>query len=236
MRTASLATSATIAARTALAVLLVLAAGAVPALAKEGMLARLDAPIALGTPPGAELLVGVTVTISDAGIDRPVEGSPIQLVLTGREGSSMRAAGAPEGKPGHYVMRITVPAGGARRAEVVMHGTSDLPIALTDDPFAFGSVTAGTAQVAPPLKAAMTPFPRASAAAAAPVAIAPAAPVPVGPATEPAAPAGPASPSQFLVAGPVAFVAALGLSVLIAVARRSRRVARPTAPDGASGV
>jgi len=234
MRTASLATSATIAARTALAVLLVLAAGAVPALAKEGMLARLDAPIALGTPPGTELLVGVTVTISDAGIDRPVEGSPIQLVLTGREGSSTRAAGAVDRTPGHYVMRITVPAGGARRAEVVMHGTSDLPIALTDDPFAFGSVTAGTAQVAPPLKAAMTPFPRASAAAAAPVAIAPA-PVAIAPATEPAATAEPAGPSLILVAGLVAIAAALGLSVLIAVARRSRRVARSTAPDGTSG-
>ena len=235
MRPVILATSATIAARTALAVLLVLAAGAVPALAKEGMLARLDAPIALGTPPGTELLVGVTVTISDAGIDRPVEGSPIQLVLTGREGSSMRAAGAPEGKPGHYVMRITVPAGGARRAEVVMHGTSDIPIALTDDPFAFGSVTAGTAQVAPPLKAAMTPFPRASAAAAAPVAIAPAAPVPVVPATEPAATAEPAGPSLILVAGLVAIAVALGLSVLIAAALRSRRVTRPAAPDGTPG-
>jgi hypothetical protein len=212
---------------TVLAVTIVLAAGAVPALAKEGLVAQLDAPIALGTPPGTELLVGVTVTVADAGVDHPVEGSPIRLVLTGRDGATTRASGAADGKPGHYVMRITVPAGGARRAQVVMHGTSDLVIVLAEDPFAFGPVTTGTAQVAPPLKVAMTPFPRASVSVPAAVAAAPA--------VQPAVTAEPAGPSWFLVAGLVAVGAALGLGVLIVAARRSRRAARPAVPDGTPG-
>ena len=152
----------------------------VPVLGKEFLQARLDAPIALGTPPGTEILVGVTVTApAEDGTIVGVEGSPIQLIVTGRYGTTTRAAGAADGEPGHYTMRITIPDGGAREVEVVMHGTSDLPITLTADPFTFGGVTARTAQVAPPLAPPMTPFPRVSAAAGAAVASVPA-PAPWG--------------------------------------------------------
>jgi hypothetical protein len=224
---------------TALAVLLVFAAGAIPAVAKEGMLARLDAPIALGAEPGTELLVGITVTVPDAGVDRPVEGSPIQLVLTGRDGSTTRAAGAVDGTPGHYVVRVTVPAGGVRRAEVVMHGTSDLPIVLAEDPFAFGPVTARTAQVAPPLAPAPTPFPRASTALVVPIEDAQAADAQATlvPAAEPRADAESAGPSTILIAFAVALAVALGLGVLVTMiaARRPRGSAEPAPLDGAPG-
>ncbi len=58
-------------------------AAAVPALAKEGLDARFDAPIALGTPAGTELLVGVTVSALDEDGVHPVYGSPIVLILSG---------------------------------------------------------------------------------------------------------------------------------------------------------
>jgi len=150
-----------------LAAAVLLLAVAAPVAAKENLEARLDAPIALGTPAGTVLLVGVTVTLPDGAVEHPVDGSPIYLRLTGRDGSATWALGATDGRPGHYVMRIAVPAGGASAAEVGLHGSSDLPIRLVEEPFRAGPVTAGTAQVAPPQVPALTPFPRASAAVAA---------------------------------------------------------------------
>ncbi len=213
-----------------LAVVALLACLAVPALGKEMLSAKLDAPIAMDTPPGTEILVGVTVTGPDeAGVEHPIDGSPIYLALTGRDGTRTRAAGAAEGKPGHYVMRITVPADGARGVEVGLHGTSDLPIRLAGDALAFGGVTAGTAQVAPPLAASMTPFPRASVAAAAPVAeAAEAAPAveAAAPAVDPAAATTPVAEdpglSPVLVAGFAAAVLLAALAVVAVAVRRSR--------------
>lgn len=135
-----------------------------PVAAKEDLVARLDAPIAFGTPPGTEIQVGVTVEFPAEDGLHPVDGSPIHLLLTGRDGSVTRAAGAADGKPGHYTMRAVIPTGGVRGAQVVMHGTSDLALRLAADPFTFGSVRAGTAQVAPPLAPPITPWPRGAAA------------------------------------------------------------------------
>ncbi len=207
----------------ALAAAALLACLVVPAMAKEFLQARLDAPIAMDTPPGTEILVGVSV---DDGSTHPVEGSPIQLILTGRDGSTTRAAGAADGKPGHYTMRIKIPAGGARRAEVVMHGTSDLPIMLQADPFTFGSVTARTAQVAPPLAPPMTPFPRATTVAAAP-ANAPAQKLESPPAPAPV----PARFPPAVVVGLIVLAVVLAATAL-AVVRRSRAARRTPATAG----
>jgi hypothetical protein len=209
-----------------------LAVLAAPAAAKEWLQATLDAPIAMDTPPGTEILVGVTVMVpGDDGAMHPVEGSPIRLILTGRDGSTTHAAGAADGTPGHYLMRITIPAGGVRAAQVAMHGTSDLPLTLTADPLTFGGVTARTAQVAPPLAPPMTPLPRASAGAAAPAApVEVAAPVERSSAAAPIAPASDAFP-LLLGAGVAVLTLVLAIGLLVA-ARRSgggRRV------DGAAG-
>lgn len=204
------------AALTTAALLVCLAA---PAMAKEFLQARLDEPIAMDTPPGTEILVGVSV---DDGADGPVVGSPIHLILTGRDGSTTRAAGAVDGVPGHYVMRIVIPAGGARDVEVVMHGTSDLPIMLTGQALTFGPVTARTAQVAPPLAPPMTPFPRASAAGPA-VAVSVPAPAPA-----------PAGPPPVLVVGLAALVVALAVAA-IALLLRSRASRRAGVVEKARG-
>ena len=127
------------------------------------MTATLDAPIPMGTPGGTELLVGVTVTVPDeTGAEHPVEGTPVYLALVGRDGATTRAMGAADRTPGHYTMRIVVPEGGARGIEVGIHGTSDLAIMVAGETLVFGDVTATTAQVAPPLAPALTPFPRAA--------------------------------------------------------------------------
>ena len=122
-----------------------------PVAAKEWLEARFDAPIAMDTPGGTEILVGIMVTApTEEGLN-PVVGSPVYLKLTGRYGDTTRAAAAGDRTPGHYTVRIAIPAGGAREAEVGIHGTIDLPMMIMNDPFTFGPITARTSQLAPPL-------------------------------------------------------------------------------------
>ena len=202
----------------ALAALLTLSVPA--ALSKEWLEATLDAPIAMGTPGGTEILVGLTVVAPDpeSGEMHPVEGSPIYVKLTGATGDTTRAAAAADRVRGHYTARIEIPAGGARDLEIGIHGSSDLPIMVMNDPFTFGAIGPRTAQLAPPIA---TPAPAKPLVPAAPV-------VPVTePAPQPAAVAPPAPiASPMLVAGLVA-VAALAVAAML-VARR-RRAAAPAA-------
>ena len=199
----------------------------VPAAAKEFLQARLEAPISFDSPPGAELQVAVLVTLPDGGENHPVDGSPIALRLYGPDGDSTEAPGITGSAPGRYVMRIEVPAGGARRLEVFLRGSSDLPIMLTEDPFTFKPMGNGTAQLWP-----------------APVAAAPRAPVAVAtPATRPApqpqpqpvaTPAPPAEAAPWLVPLlAVAGLAVLALGVVAAFGRsRSRGAPAPTSVRG----
>ena len=193
------------------AALLAVALLAAPVAAKEFVEARLDAPIAMGTPGGTEILVGIQVSVSEPDGMHPVEGTPIYLKLIGRDGATTRAAGAADRTPGHYTFRIAIPAGGARDLEIGIHGTSDLPVMLTgDDPFTFGGITARTAQLAPPLAPAPTPVARA---------VAPIAPV-AAPATQPA-------PEPVLPGVPAAAVLAAVAAVLAVAAARTVRARRP---------
>jgi hypothetical protein len=149
----------------ALAAILVLAAAA-PALAKEGLEARLDAPIARDTPGGSEIEVGMTVTVPDGDAVHPVEGSPIYLKLFGPDGSTTSQRGRGGRVAGHYTMRILVPVSGVSRVEVGIHGSTDLPITIVGDALVAGGITNATAQLAPPPAAALTPPPAAPADAA----------------------------------------------------------------------
>ena len=190
--------------------LTLLAMLAMPVGAKEWLEARFDAPIAMDTPGGTEILVGIAVTAPQAdGVMGPVIGSPVYLRLTGRFGDTTRGAAAADRTPGHYTVRIAIPAGGARVAEIGIHGTSDLPMMIMNDPFAFGSITARTAQLAPALATPNAVRPAASVAAPAPVATPAPAPVPMG---------------GILAA--LAIVAVTGLA--IALVDRRRHAAGPT--------
>ena len=83
-----------------------------PVVAKEGLQARLDAPIGRTRRAAPTLLVGMTVTFPDGPVNHPVEGSPIYLELVGRDHSSIVAMGHEDAAHGHYTMRIEVPASG----------------------------------------------------------------------------------------------------------------------------
>lgn len=210
---------------------LLLPAAATAALAKEGLMVAFDAPIAMDTPPGTEILVGMTVTALTEDGEVPVYGSPIVLVLTGRHGDETEAHGVedPFGS-GHYVMRIAVPPGGARKARVVMRGMSsdgpaDIELVRTSAAFTFGGVTAGTAQVAPAATPALTPFPRATAVPA-PAATA-AAQVPAAPAPEAGEAPSEGTPDAGTWWLPAIALVGLGLAVVIALRLRVARRAAP---------
>ena len=184
---------------------------ATPVVAKEDLRATLDAPIAMDTPGGTEILVGITVTAPADDGRVPVVGSPIYLKLTGRDGDTTRAAAAGDRTEGHYTVRIAIPAGGAREAEIGIHGTYDLPMMIMNDPFAFGPITARTAQVARPLATPNVVRPAPPAAVAAPAPVAPPAPAPADP---------------MAALGAVLAIVAVAVLSLALVARR-RRAAGP---------
>jgi hypothetical protein len=194
------------------------------ALAKEFVEATLDAPIAMGTPGGTEIIIGVTLMVPDpeTGEMHRVDGSPIEIRLTGPGGATTRAAGAQDGIPGHYVARIAIPEGGAREIEIGIDGTTDMPMLLASEPFAFGQIGPRTAQLAPPI------------APAAPAKPAPVAQRAVEPEPVPAVPPTPVVPSV-LPAGLVAIVVLAALATLAATAGVAvrRRRAPGTAPRSA---
>lgn len=213
----------------AFAAILLLAVAA-PVLAKEGIEARLDAPIARDTPGGTELLVGLTATVLDGSVARPVEGTPFYIRLTGPSGDVTRALTTPDPETGHYSARVAVPESGIAAIEVGIAGSTDLPVLLSGEPIAAGGISSTTAQAAP----AATAGP--AAAPASPVADAAGAPMAaVDAPTTVAAPAGSASPPWIAVLGIAsAVVGVVGAGVLLA-ARRRREGPRPDAPGRFSG-
>ena len=192
---------------------------ATPVAGKEWHEARLDAPIAMGTPGGTEILVGITVTSLGGAGQVPVEGTPIYLQLTGRYGDTTRAAAAADRSAGHYTVRIAIPPGGAREAEIGIHGTVDQPMMLMNDPFMFGPITPRTAQLAPSLDTKTPVEPPAPAA----VAPDPADQVPVtAPVGQPAQ-----TPPGAAVVPALLAVAVAGLVVALVARRRHAAVPTP---------
>ncbi|HEY6569542.1 MAG TPA: hypothetical protein VIZ22_04590 [Candidatus Limnocylindrales bacterium] len=191
---------------------------AAPVLAKEGMAAELDAPVAGGTPGGTTLLIGMTVTVLYDGTQHLVDGSTLYVGLIGPDGAATRAM-AQEGARGHYTARVEVPASGVAGIEVGFDGSTDRPLMITGTAIVPGAITARTAQVAP-VVTPITPIARASAGP--PVVAKPAvAPPAVAPTAQPAATPSPAP--MVLAAGLVALVLLIAAAVI--ASRRSRLVA-----------
>jgi len=214
----------------ALAIASVLVAlAAVPVAAKEFMQGRLDAPIAMGTPEGTEIQVGVTVEVLTNDGLRPMEGSPVYVRLFGRDRTSTRAEATEDRIAGHYTVRIVIPGGGARRIEVGLRGSTAMPMMLMGDTLTFGGITSATAQAVRPPTAGGAPL---------------ASPAQQTPQVDPAVVAGEARAVVTSGVSPAAAAAVLlGIAALIAVAtalvaqrRRRRPVAgdRAGAADGAS--
>jgi hypothetical protein len=194
---------------------------AAPVWAKVFLEGRFDAPVSFQSPPGEELLVGVTLTIPE-GLEEYVDldGSPVVLLLHGPKGDTTRAEGAMDAKPGHYAFRIEVPDGGPRTLEVLVG--EGLPVFLTTDPFTFGPIREGTAQLASGGVPAAPPVP-ANPPAVPPVD--PAAAPPVDPAAAPVAPVAPpvaTAPSPAILAVAIVALGLLVTAVGLLVARSGR--------------
>ncbi len=186
-----------------------------PAAAKEFLEARLEAPISFQSPPGGELEVAVVLTVPDGDVEHLVDGSPLWLRLIGPDGDTTEAPGT-MAAAGRYVMHIDVPDGGPQRLELYLRGAEGFPIFLTEDPFTFRPIGAGTAQLAPGPVAAATTAP--AAASSAPVANAQA---PAPAAADPTvAPVTSSEVHPWLL--PVAAIATLAVIAIVVVALASR--------------
>ena len=107
--------------RLAAAVLLVLAAAA-PALAKDGIEARLDRPIPLGGDPGTTITVGFTIPAigADPG---SWPGQPVILKVHPVGGEPVESVATDDGK-GHYTATFVMPEHGVASVEIGMRGES----------------------------------------------------------------------------------------------------------------
>ena len=94
------------------------------ALAKEGGLVTLAAPIPRDAEPGSSLTVTFTVTVpAENGHMVPVTGSPMVLKLVGPDGTTTEGLGAERGTPGTYTATIRVPSSGISSAVFGIRGT-----------------------------------------------------------------------------------------------------------------
>ena len=191
------------------------------ALAKEALDAQLVAPIARDTPGGTTLLLGVWLTMTDQTGTHDIDGSPVYVRVTGRDGESSLAL-ATQTTSGHYAARITVPASGVKGVEVGMHGSTDVPFNLVGFTIVPGSITARTAQVAPPDPVAIAPLARASVPAPreVPAAVPAADPTTVAPVAAPVE----AGPGPLVLGALVQVSAAIAT---LAILRRHRITAHP---------
>ncbi len=210
---------------------LVLAATAfaAPAVAKGGMQAQLDAPIARETPGGSTLVIGMLLSAFGADETQLLTGLPLEVTLIGEDGTSTSGL-AREGAPGHYSVRLEVPASGVADIGVAVRGSSDMLIGFVGMPLVPGPITRGTAQIAPIIGAAPAPTVRAPAPAQ------PDNPVPVAPAANPAPAVAPAPPAgQPAVAIVLVAVLAIGAAAAatLALVRQARTAQRQRAPSRA---
>ena len=154
-------------------VLLVALALAAPVLGKEGMQARLDAPIPADTPPGTTIEVGwTTFQVDGQGGEIAFSGAPVFLALTAPGAVAPQSVvfgkEFPSGS-GHFTASILVPDGGIAqdgvtiglRGESCVNGEcvrNDLPFELVGEVFAAAVVPPVVAASAAPVPIA-TPSP-----------------------------------------------------------------------------
>jgi hypothetical protein len=156
----------------AAAIAALLAVSALPVLAKEGAIAKLDTAIHRDAEPGSTIDVGWSVFMVTSTGEEPVYGSPIYIKLVAPDGSSTEAGGTerPAGS-GHYTAPIVVPQGGIQDVIVAMVGTAcydgggcqraDYVFPLTDDVLVSGApaqVPAARTTTGTPVGPALAPL------------------------------------------------------------------------------
>ena len=114
-----------------MAAILVLLSSTSLALAKEGGLVTLAAPIPRDAEPGSTLTVEFTVMVPEDQGMTPLTGSPVVLTLIGPDGTKTEGFGAERGTPGTYVATIRVPTSGIQSAFFGLRGTAIMPDGTT---------------------------------------------------------------------------------------------------------
>jgi hypothetical protein len=99
-----------------------LALGAAPAGAKEGVVARVQTPISRDADPGTRITVVWMLYSVEAGERRPFGGGAIFIRLLGPGDSRSKRVYAAPIEPGRYRATVRVPRGGVRRLELGIMG------------------------------------------------------------------------------------------------------------------
>ncbi len=118
------------------------------AMAKEGVTARLTAPLALLARPGDRITVDWTLQArDDQGYEHPFNaiGVFVRLLSPSGGAATIGFASATEHADGRYAAQVTVPTGGIGGVQIGLLGSSDIIFPLENDPFGAGSRPASPA-------------------------------------------------------------------------------------------
>ena len=97
---------------------------AMPAAAKEGVVARVLTPVPRTPEPGAKLRLVWTLSYVEAGERRLFTAEGVFVRLFGADGSRSPRVYAAQPTPGRYRATVAVPPGGVRRVVIGLMGTA----------------------------------------------------------------------------------------------------------------
>ena len=109
------------------------------ALAKEGIKARLTAPLNMDASPGEKITVNWTLSMTDdQGNEHPFNamGVFVRLESASAGTPTMGFAAAAAHPDGRYAAQVAVPQGGIGGVQIGLRGSSDIIFPLVNDPFA----------------------------------------------------------------------------------------------------
>jgi hypothetical protein len=109
----------------AFAGMVLLLVGAAPAPAKDGVVAKVERPIARDAEPGARVTVVWRLTSVESGRARAFAAEGVFMRLFGPDGSRSGRVYAAQVQPGRYRATARVPRGGVERVVIGLMGWND---------------------------------------------------------------------------------------------------------------
>ena len=107
------------------AAMVLLFAGAAPAAAKDGVVAKVEKPVARDAEPGARVTVVWRLTSVESGRARRFGASGVFIRLFGPNGTRTPRAFASQFEPGRYRATARIPRGGVDRVIIGLMGWND---------------------------------------------------------------------------------------------------------------
>lgn len=105
--------------------MVLLLVGATPAAAKDGVVAKVERPVARDAEPGTRVTIVWRLTSVESGKARRFSAEGVFLRLFGRDGSRSVRAYATQFEPGRYRATARVPRGGVDRVVIGLMGWND---------------------------------------------------------------------------------------------------------------